>query len=189
MAAQDGKVEVAKLLLNNGASVDAAKQVRRLGAREGAGFACGPLPLAVRGAGGIAGNREERGGVGWGGGGGLSGGRSGMGVRVSFDQQVPHGIAPLVSASALHFSPGRGAGTGRGPFRPAPEASLDRMRSGSSPWAGPGPGFKSHIRKPGTIEPARAGPGRTETRREEPGEGAGVARQRAAAEGLGKEAT
>jgi hypothetical protein len=45
MAAQEGKVEVAKLLLDNGASVDAAKQVRRLGAREGARFACGPLPL------------------------------------------------------------------------------------------------------------------------------------------------
>ena len=42
MAAQEGKVEVVKLLLDNGASVDAAKQVRRLGAREGAGFLSPP---------------------------------------------------------------------------------------------------------------------------------------------------
>ena len=190
VTASKGHVEVAKMLLNNGASVDAATQVRRLGAREGARFACGPLPLAVRGAGGIAENREERGGVGWGGGGGLSGGRSGMGVRVSFDQQVPHGIAPLVSASALHFSPGRGAGTGRGPFRPAPEASLDRMRSGSSPWAGPGPGFKSHIRKPGTIghKPSRdrAGPGRPEPDGGQTRGGRGGGRGCAAASGGGR---
>ena len=45
-------VEVAQLLLDNGASVDAALQVRRLGAREGAGFlsppGAGPEPGAAR---------------------------------------------------------------------------------------------------------------------------------------------
>ncbi len=99
-------MNVAQLLLDNGASVDAARQVRRLGAREGARF------------------------------------------------------------------PARPPGPGRAPDSKATSESLgplDTSRAGT--------------------EPARAGPSRTEARREEAEEGAGVARQRAAAEGLGKEAT